>query len=96
MVVGTFLPQIEIWNLDSENCEPVATLGNLPQDKKKGKKAKIPETEESHTDAVMSISVNPYQREYLASGSADKTVRIWDLDELACKALYGNLHSDKV
>lgn len=27
MIVGTFLPEIEIWNLDSENCEPVAVLG---------------------------------------------------------------------
>ena len=29
VVVGTFLPQIEIWNLDSEDCEPVALLGDL-------------------------------------------------------------------
>jgi hypothetical protein len=60
IVVGTFLPQIEIWNLDSENCEPVATLGNLPEDRKKSKKAKVPDTADSHTDAVMSISLNPY------------------------------------
>lgn len=44
----------------------------------------------------MTISLNPHQQEYLASGSADKTVRIWDLDELACKALYSNIHTDKV
>lgn len=29
MIVGTFLPEIEIWNLDSENCDPVAVLGDL-------------------------------------------------------------------
>ena len=34
--------------------------------------------------------------EYLVSGSADHTVRIWDLDELECKATYANLHTDKV
>jgi periodic tryptophan protein 1 len=29
VIVGTFLPQIEIWNLDSEDCEPVYTLGGV-------------------------------------------------------------------
>ena len=29
IVVGTFLPEIEIWNLDSENVEPAAILGSL-------------------------------------------------------------------
>jgi periodic tryptophan protein 1 len=29
MIVGTFLPEIEIWNLDSENCEPSHILGNV-------------------------------------------------------------------
>lgn len=28
MIVGTFMPEIEIWNLDSENCEPTAILGS--------------------------------------------------------------------
>jgi periodic tryptophan protein 1 len=31
MIVGTFLPEIEIWNLDSENCEPVAVLGSVEE-----------------------------------------------------------------
>lgn len=39
-------------------------------------------SENSHTDAVMSLSLNPFQSEYLASGSADTTVKIWDIDEL--------------
>ena len=44
----------------------------------------------------MSLSINPFQAEYLASGSADHTVRIWDLDESICKATYSDIHSDKV
>mmetsp|Transcript_14985 Transcript_14985/g.20330 ORF Transcript_14985/g.20330 Transcript_14985/m.20330 type:complete len:175 (+) Transcript_14985:892-1416(+) len=44
----------------------------------------------------MSLSINPFQSEYLASGSADHTVRIWDLDESICKASYTDVHSDKV
>ena len=44
----------------------------------------------------MSLSLNPIQKEYLASGSEDNTVRIWDLDDLKCKATYDQLHKDKV
>ena len=52
--------------------------------------------EDTHTDAVMSLSLNQFEREYLLSGSADKTVRVWDLEEAQCKATYSDLHTDKV
>jgi hypothetical protein len=29
IAVGTFLPEIELWNLDSEDCAPVAVLGSV-------------------------------------------------------------------
>jgi periodic tryptophan protein 1 len=106
MIVGTFLPEIEIWNLDSEDCAPIAVLGDFNESEnakksvvKKFKNKKEQETtfsEVTHTDAIMCLSLNPYQQEYLASGSADCTVRIWDIDELSCKAVYNKLHSDKV
>lgn len=38
----------------------------------------------SHSDAVMSLSWNNVQREYLASGSADCTVKIWDIESAHC------------
>ena len=67
MVVGTFLPEIEIWNLDKEDCEPLYTLGGIAEPKKKKKKtlqiAKpdvAVQSEISHTDAVMSLSLNPF------------------------------------
>ena len=106
IAVGTFLPEIEIWNLDSEACDPVAVLGSIEMSEaaknqtvskyKKHKQPSIAFSEETHTDAIMSLSLNPFQLEYLASGSADNTVRIWDLDEVECKATYKDLHSDKV
>ena len=29
VVVGTFLPEIEIWDLNKEDCEPLYTLGSI-------------------------------------------------------------------
>jgi periodic tryptophan protein 1 len=106
VIVGTFLPQIEIWNLDSEDCEPIYTLGGIFVEEKGAKKKKktlqaLPkkpaaDSDQTHTDAVMCLSLNPFQSEYLASGSADTTVKIWDLEELTCKANITNLHKNKV
>lgn len=102
------MPEIEIWDLDREDCEPIYTLGGLGDDKQLGKKKKKKTlqsfqktqsestSETSHTDAVMSLSINPFQNEYLASGSADTTVKIWDLEELVCKANIPNIHKNKV
>ena len=104
VIVGSFLPQIEIWDLNREDCEPLYTLGGADEQTKKKKKKvlKLNKTDDSlsgetsHTDAVMSLSLNPFQSEYLASGSADTTVKIWDIDELSCKANITNLHKNKV
>ena len=109
IAVGTFLPEIEIWNLDSESCDPVTILGSLDLSEqakaetnkvtskyKKHAAPKMAFSEHTHTDSVMSLSMNPFQTEYLASGSADHTVRIWDLDECVVKATYSDLHTDKV
>lgn len=31
IIVGTFIPEIEIWNLDSEDCAPLAALGSVEE-----------------------------------------------------------------
>jgi periodic tryptophan protein 1 len=41
VIVGSFLPEIEIWNLDELNgLEPEFTLGGTAETKKKSKKSK--------------------------------------------------------
>lgn len=32
VIVGSFLPEIEIWDLNKEDCEPVHVLGGVSQD----------------------------------------------------------------
>ncbi|KAJ8072283.1 rRNA-processing protein [Marasmius tenuissimus] len=92
IAVGTLDPEIEIWSLDVvEAMYPNSVLGRpdktkahvpipLGTGKKKKKKTKSRSTEKGfHVDAVLGLSWNKKQRNLLASASADKTVKLWDL-----------------
>ena len=82
-IVGSFLPEIEIWNLDMiDAIEPELTLGGSGDSGsivKNLKKKKKQESDLVHTDAVVSLNSNPFNKSILASGSADKKVILWDI-----------------
>ena len=103
IAVGTFDPDIEVWDLDTvDSMFPDAILGQWGQgnktkdshEKKKRKKSKKA-NEKYHVDAVLSLAANRQHRNLLASTSADKTVKLWDLTTTACAQSY-SYHTDKV
>ncbi|KAG0367274.1 WD40-repeat-containing domain protein [Gamsiella multidivaricata] len=97
VAVGTFDPEIEIWDLDTiDNMYPDAVLGAQDKSKKKkgAKKSKKPNNE-YHTDAVLALAWNKQHRNILASASADTTVKLWDLTTQQCAHSFSH-HTDKV
>lgn len=104
--VGTFEPEIEIWNLDVlEVPYPTMILGqkNVQDDQKllkkkkqrKGNEMGPVKDPEAHTDAVLSLSWNRLHTNMLLSGSADSTVKLWDLGQAKALRSFDH-HSDKV
>lgn len=100
VAIGTMEPDIEIWDLDMIDCMyPNAILGqgSNPQsgEKKKKKKKSKKTSDEYHVDAVLSLAANRKHRNLLASASADKTIKLWDLNTATCAKSY-TYHTDKV
>jgi periodic tryptophan protein 1 len=101
--IGTMEPDIELWNLDVvDGMYPDAILGQGAEDaatagkpKKKKKKKSKKANEEFHVDAVLSLAANRQHRNLLASSSADKTIKLWDLNTTKCAKSY-SYHTDKV
>ncbi|PHH69290.1 hypothetical protein CDD82_7859 [Ophiocordyceps australis] len=101
VAIGTMDPDIEIWDLDTIDCMyPNAILGQAGQPdegqkKKKKKKKKKRSNDDYHVDAVLSLASNRQHRNLLASASADKTIKLWDLNTAKCAKSYA-YHTDKV
>ncbi|RHZ56446.1 hypothetical protein CDV55_103897 [Aspergillus turcosus] len=102
VAVGTMEPDIEVWDLDIVDCMyPNAILGQggaeLEGDIKKAKKAKrkTKANDEFHVDSVLALAANRQHRNLLASASADRTVKLWDLNTTKCAKSYTH-HTDKV
>lgn len=104
VAIGTMDPDIEIWDLDVVDCMyPNAILGQggaeddaASAKKTKKKKNKKPKAnDEYHVDSVLALAANRQHRNLLASASADKTVKLWDLHTSQCAKSYAN-HNDKI
>ncbi|KAI9043793.1 rRNA-processing protein PWP1 [Aspergillus affinis] len=98
VAVGTMEPDIEIWDLDVVDCMyPNAILGQggADADKKSKKKKKTKTNDEFHVDSILALAANRQHRNLLASASADRTVKLWDLNTTKCAKSYSH-HTDKV
>lgn len=116
IAVGTMDPEIEVWSLDIiEGMYPDMVLGRpdkttahiptpLGTGKKKRKKTKHRNiSDQHHVDAVLSLSWNKTHRNLLASASADRTIKLWDLsrgvgdgEEAGAIRSFDNIHKDKI
>ncbi|KAL9259054.1 Periodic tryptophan protein 1-like protein, partial [Drosera capensis] len=96
IAVGSMEPAIEIWDLDViDEVQPCLILGGISKREKEGKKTRIKYKEGSHRDSVLGLAWNKEFRNILASASADKLVKIWDVSSGKCDITMEH-HTDKV
>jgi len=98
--VGLIDNSIQIWDLeDSDPVEPASSLGTArkKKGKSKSKKRAITTTlgNQAHDGAVMCLHGSIFNRNVLASGSADETLKVWDVTENKCVHTYSH-HGNKV
>eukprot|EP00930_Biecheleria_cincta_P031432 TRINITY_DN21823_c0_g1_i1.p1 TRINITY_DN21823_c0_g1~~TRINITY_DN21823_c0_g1_i1.p1 ORF type:complete len:467 (-),score=106.88 TRINITY_DN21823_c0_g1_i1:79-1449(-) len=101
--IGSIDHSIQIWNLEQlDPLEPHQVLGmarKAPKAPKKkgGKKKKTMGSGDvtAHDGPVLCLHGSPFNRNVLASGSGDQTLKVWDVADGSCVHSYSH-HSDKV
>lgn len=82
-----------------DSAEPAGESLSKKKKKKKPKKPKVVANAEYHVDSILSLSWNRAHRNLLASSSADKTIKLWDLSlptSSAALRSFDTLHTDKI
>eukprot|EP00667_Euglena_gracilis_P013277 EG_transcript_13676 len=98
--VCTMLPCVEVFDLDKKNdLRAVCSLGGAvdPEDQYKTVDPKHPYrlVPGSHTDSVLFSDWNRLEPSVVATGSADQTIKLWDLNTAACAGTL-RVHSSEV
>mmetsp|Transcript_107566 Transcript_107566/g.302831 ORF Transcript_107566/g.302831 Transcript_107566/m.302831 type:complete len:462 (+) Transcript_107566:86-1471(+) len=101
--LGLIDHSIQIWDLDRlDPLMPAQVLGEPTRKSAKGKTKKkkrasaaAAASAEAHAGAVLCLHGSPFNRSVLVSGSADHTVKVWDICENSCVHVYTH-HEDKV